>query len=245
MAVLGPTPSKSDVFKALVAFLAGVLPVGTPIVQAQANRVPQVKESNYVVMTPMRWGAMGTNQSRSADVLFTASIAATVMTVSAVTRGVLKANAPLWGVGLTAGSKIVGQLTGPTGGTGTYTVSPSQTVGSRAVSAGLREFITPSEAVVQLDCYGTLSEDWSRIIQTLVRSEYGVTALRAASAGLVTPLYAREPRQMPFVNAEQQYENRWIVEVSLQVNDTVQIPQQYADAVVLGLVNVDAAFPPA
>jgi hypothetical protein len=41
------------------------------------------------------------------------------------------------GTGVTAGTRIVAQLTGTTGGTGTYTVSASQTVASTAMTGDL------------------------------------------------------------------------------------------------------------
>jgi len=64
----------------------------------------------------------------------TADIAGTTMTVSAVASGVLAVGATLSGTGVTAGTRITAFLTG-TGGTGTYTVSPSQTVASTTINA--------------------------------------------------------------------------------------------------------------
>ncbi|GAA0335385.1 hypothetical protein GCM10009087_52240 [Sphingomonas oligophenolica] len=65
----------------------------------------------------------------------TASIAAGVMTVSAVASGALAAGQSLSGAGVADGTIIDAQLTGTTGGTGTYSVSPSQTVAGTAMSA--------------------------------------------------------------------------------------------------------------
>lgn len=65
--------------------------------------------------------------------VFTASISGTTMTVSAIASGVLAVGATLTG-GVTAGTTITGFLTG-TGGTGTYTVSPTQTVSSGTLNA--------------------------------------------------------------------------------------------------------------
>lgn len=66
--------------------------------------------------------------------VITASIATTTMTVTAVASGVLAVGATLTGTGVTAGTRITGFLTG-TGGTGTYSVSPSQTKASGTVNA--------------------------------------------------------------------------------------------------------------
>jgi hypothetical protein len=69
----------------------------------------------------------------------TASIAGTVLTVSAVTFGTLQQGQAL--ADLTAailpGTAITGQLTGPPGGAGTYSVNLSQTVGSEAMTTAL------------------------------------------------------------------------------------------------------------
>ena len=65
---------------------------------------------------------------------FTGAIAATTLTVSAVTSGTIMPGATLAGTGVTAGTTIVSQLTGTTGGAGTYQVSASQTVASTAMT---------------------------------------------------------------------------------------------------------------
>jgi hypothetical protein len=63
------------------------------------------------------------NKAYEYPATFTASIAGTTMTVTAVESGIVKANMELVGIGVEAGTTIVSQLTGATGGTGTYTVS--------------------------------------------------------------------------------------------------------------------------
>lgn len=68
----------------------------------------------------------------------TASIAGTTMTVSGVTSGALVIGATLAGTGVTSGTRITAFLTG-SGGTGTYTVTPSQTTASTTVTATLTQ----------------------------------------------------------------------------------------------------------
>ena len=68
------------------------------------------------------------------DASVTAAIAGTTMTVSAVVSGVLAVGQTISGSGVTAGTTITALGTG-TGGTGTYTVSASQTVASTAITA--------------------------------------------------------------------------------------------------------------
>ena len=65
----------------------------------------------------------------------TASISGTTMTVTAVTSGVLSVGQQVYGTGVSQLTKITALGTG-TGGTGTYTVSISQTVASTTIITG-------------------------------------------------------------------------------------------------------------
>lgn len=71
----------------------------------------------------------------NSQAVVTASIAANTMTVTAVTSGTLYVGQTITGTGVTAGTTITALGTG-TGGTGTYTVSASQTVASTTITAG-------------------------------------------------------------------------------------------------------------
>jgi hypothetical protein len=68
---------------------------------------------------------------------FTASIALTTMTVSALSSGKLAPGQTIAGAGVTAGTIILAQLTGAEGGAGTYQISKTQTVSSVAMTAAL------------------------------------------------------------------------------------------------------------
>jgi hypothetical protein len=74
----------------------------------------------------------GSNNSNGAS--FTGSISTTTLTVSAVASGTIEVGQAITtGAGVTAGTIITALGTG-TGGTGTYTVSDSQTVGSESMA---------------------------------------------------------------------------------------------------------------
>lgn len=83
-------------------------------------------------------------ESRTASL--TGSIATTTLTVSAISSGTIYPSMQLSGTGVTAGTRIVAQLTGTAGSTGTYTVSVSQTVSSTTITGSL-----PSKIVVAQD----------------------------------------------------------------------------------------------
>jgi len=77
---------------------------------------------------------------------FTGSITTTTLTVSAISAGSIYPSMQITGTGVTAGTRIVAQLTGTTGGAGTYTVNTSQTVTSTAMTGDLPSKIQVSQA---------------------------------------------------------------------------------------------------
>lgn len=70
---------------------------------------------------------------------FTGAITGTTLTVTAVASGTIQIGQVITGIGVTAGTSIVAFGTG-TGGTGTYTVSTSQTVASIALTVVGQDF---------------------------------------------------------------------------------------------------------
>ena len=73
---------------------------------------------------------------------FTGSITTTTLTVTALANGSIIAGQVLTGVGITVGTSIVAQLTGPVGGIGTYSVSAAQVVGSISINGFIQQSYT-------------------------------------------------------------------------------------------------------
>lgn len=240
-------PTQNDAQVALKAFLNAILPDDVEVIIALDNRVPEPSETRFVVMWPIRFMRLRTNIDSLADVKFTGSIAATVLTVSAVAFGTILDGALLFGTGITAGTTIVDQLTGSPGAAGTYTVSVSQTLTSRTLASGAKTLEQGAQITVQCDFHAAdnTAADLAQTVSTVLRDESGVDLFRtlAPLAGVV-PLYADDPRQAPFINEAQQFEWRWVLEVNLQVNQIVSLPAQFTDAVEIDAINVDAAYPP-
>ncbi|HEY6030509.1 MAG TPA: hypothetical protein VIU44_08100 [Gaiellaceae bacterium] len=247
------TPTESNALAALRTFLVGnpatfapgALPAGVEAVLGQVNRVASPKGPDYAVYWPLRRRRLGTNLDSFADAKFTGTIAGATMTITDVIRGALKVGSALFGVDLPGGLAVQAFGTGG-GGLGTYTVAPALVTpfGPGTISAGVKNIEQQTEFTVQIDVHGPNSGDNAQRISTLLRDDFGVEAF-AASGFDVTPLHADEPRQIPFLNDQNQYENRWVIEACLQVNDVVQdIPQQFADSAVVGLKDVDAFYPP-
>lgn len=93
---------------------------------------------------------------------------------------------------------------------------------------------------VRLDCYGPLGSDWATALKALWRDLYGCTFLASVGA----PLYDGEAMQGALVNGEEQYEDRWILELFLQYNPVVTVPQQSATSLKVKVVSVDQKYPP-
>lgn len=107
---------------------------------------------------------------------------------------------------------------------------------------------SPVKETVQLDIHGPNSPDTTWVIASALRSFVGSDLFRNCpllpSGAVIEPLYTENPRQIPFINGEQQYENRWIVEVALQADINITISQDFASALVAGTVPVDLTYPP-
>lgn len=210
-----------------------VLPDGVPVIRGQVNRAAEPSDTSFVVMNPLRTQRISTDAVTSSDVKFTGSISDTELTVTDVTTGTIGVGLRLFGTGVTSGTTITALGTG-TGGTGTYTVSESQTVESGIMSAGTSAYSQDLIFVIQIDCHdnpdASGSCDNAQIISTMMRSSYA-TEWFENNYSSVVPLYADDPTQVPFTNAEQQYETRWVVEAQLEFKPSVSVPQEYADSV--------------
>ena len=108
-------------------FGQGILP-NTVITVDSGGGVYTVSKSQTVASTLIN--------AVSCPAEFTASVTATTMTVTSVASGTIEIGQTLEGANITNGTIVVEQLTGsPPGGTGTYTVSASQSAGSASVYA--------------------------------------------------------------------------------------------------------------
>lgn len=120
-----------------------------------------------------------------------------------------------------------------------------------APAIGTRQITQTTQFDVQLDVHGPASGNNVQTIATLWRDLYSTTFFDACPIDIQS-LYASDPRQVPFLNAESQYENRWTIDLSLQVNPSITLPQDFGDEVDIsvhpgtdtGIVNVDVVYPP-
>lgn len=237
-----PSITEDAIMTVLGDFLTRILPPGTQVFVGQENRVPEPAADNFVVMTSTARNRLSRNTDSYTDITMTGAIAGTVLTITHVTSGAIGIGSPVFGVGVAAGTVIIALGTG-TGGLGTYTVAPSQTVGSELLAFGVTDTLTPTQASIQLDVHGEASSDNVQVIMGTFWDAYCCDFFTAAGLDM-QPLYAGDPIQAPFLNAENQYEDRWTLNVLIQINAVVSTPMQFATTLTLDVIEVDATYPP-
>ena len=94
-----------------------------------------------------------------------------------------------------------------------------------------RNVVQAMKITLQVDLHGSASAENATLLSTLARDEYGVNFFASDTLGAlgIQPLYTSEPRQMPFMDGEQQSEEKWTVEVTMQVNPVISLPQDSAN----------------
>ena len=91
---------------------------------------------------------------------------------------------------------------------------------------------------IQLDFYGVGSGDRAGAVETAFFDAYACEFFGEN----IQPLYCSNAIQMPLVNGEQNYEERWTLTASLEANLDVVIGQQSANSLTVVPVNVEATY---
>ena len=243
-------PTESYEFTALRSFLLGILPSGVDIIQGQVNRVAQPSSPDYIVYWPLRQSRLSTNIVETYDNQFMGSISGSTLVVaepvlfsSPLSSGMLLTDGS---VGAIAANTVLGdQVSGSAGGTGTYLVSPAQNLTAEMVYAGQRTDLTPTDYVVQCDVHGPNGADNARRIEGLFRSEYATqTFTDNDPTESVVPLYCDEIKQVPFINDSRQYENRYTLDLHLQINPVVGTPQDFTTEIDVTAIPADIVYGP-
>lgn len=96
-----------------------------------------------------------------------------------------------------------------------------------------------TEIRISVDCYGPLSGNLARVFTMALRSSYACDQMPG-----IAPLYADDAVQFPLVDGEQQFEERWRFDSVLHYTPAISVPQQSALEVTIGVISVDATYPP-
>lgn len=233
-----PTPTAAQIGSALRTMLLAILPPGIEVIQGQDNNVAE-PQGDFVVMTTILRTRLGTNRDTYADCKFTGLINAGTLTVSRYAFGSLAYGNTVYGTG-TSPDPYITALNAD----GTATLSAAITIPSTTLAAGVEVMTQPTDVNVQLDVHSndlSAASDYAQVIATMFRDDRGYQAL-AASGFPITPLYTDDPKQMPFTNAEGQFESRYVVMAHLQVDQTITPSQQFADTANVGLIPVDIFY---
>lgn len=110
---------------------------------------------------------------------------------------------------------------------------------SRTYGATSAAILTPSAYTMALDFYGPDAGSYAATVQALFRDYVGADLFPSN----IRPLYADDPIQIPLITGERTWEQRWRLEAVMQTNTVVTISQQTANAVRVGLIEVDGAYP--
>lgn len=224
--------TEAQVLTVVRTFLLSVLPAGIEVVRGEANAVSEPVGPDFLVLWPIGRVRLNTNVSTYYD---DPSAQAYQVTPQLRTEG---------GIGIKAeGSE-------PLLGEPITLYRP-----------GLRNVLQATQMTVQVDVHGPASADSVQAIATLFRDQYACDLFRfgpavdAENSGPIDseagwaitsepldiqPLYTSDPRQVPFVNAEQNYEYRWSIDLVLQANIVVTVPQQFADKLIATPINTQA-----
>ena len=92
---------------------------------------------------------------------------------------------------------------------------------------GSKDIIQPTEYTIQVDFYGPNAADHVQELISILSDGFGWDVMPV----YIKPLTASEPVQMPLVNAEKQYEERWKVSAIFLINPAVTVPMQFFDTV--------------
>ncbi len=234
--------TETQVFTVLRSFILSVIP-SIECIRGQVNRVAEPVGTDYIVMWPLFRERLKWNESSYNDVAFVGSISGADLTVTQILTGIIATGQFISGQGIAANTSITGQVSGTPGGIGVYTITPTpQTVASTTIQAGTESVQQGTKMTIQVDVHGPASGENAQILSTLMRDDIACQFFVDAGYNMA-PLYAGDPHQAPFINGEQQFEEKWTFDAVLQINPNVTVSQQFAANVAIGLIEVYEAYP--
>ena len=95
---------------------------------------------------------------------------------------------------------------------------------------------------VQVDCYGAASLGRATTLIMLLRDSQAADYFDQSGYDMQA-LYAEDAQQIPIVTGQNQYLERWTFTVALQINQSITLTTETANALDIGLINVDAVYP--
>ncbi|WP_313622838.1 LIC_12616 family protein [Achromobacter sp.] len=93
----------------------------------------------------------------------------------------------------------------------------------------------------RVEACGARAHDLALILSIALRSQYGCEFLERL--GRMQPLETGELGQLSLDGAENENFERWAFDAVLQFNPSITVPQQFADQLHVGLIEVDTTYP--
>ncbi|MCM1513229.1 MAG: hypothetical protein NC112_09020 [Oxalobacter formigenes] len=88
-----------------------------------------------------------------------------------------------------------------------------------------QHILTRMQCAFQVDFYGRESGDLAQTFVNLVNDQYAYNVFPEN----IKPLYCSDPSQMPLIDGEKQYTERWRVDMQLQANPAASVPMTFFD----------------
>ncbi|MBS0959782.1 phage neck terminator protein [Acetobacter thailandicus] len=114
---------------------------------------------------------------------------------------------------------------------------------SSSYTESTRTVTEPTQITMQVQTFGRGSGNLIQSVKQLWRDENAVDFFKQSGFPLA-PLYTSGIRQLGFINGERQYEDQWSIDLLLEANITITLPQQTANKLTIGTISVDAEYPP-
>lgn len=108
------------------------------------------------------------------------------------------------------------------------------------VGTGQKEVLTAIRYPFQVDFYGPNSQPWATMAKSLFRDSFAVDMFPSN----IVPLHADDAVQMPLIDSEAQFEQRWRMSMSVQYNPVTTVGQDFATSLSATIKEVDAYYPP-
>ena len=109
--------------------------------------------------------------------------------------------------------------------------------GGPPYALGQRVVWQPTQVDIQVDVHGPNGAQNVSVITALFRDLDACDFLQSLNPN-VTALFTSEPQQLAFINEGNQFEDRWSVDLSLQVNFSITRPQTFA-----AVLSVQSLYP--
>lgn len=109
--------------------------------------------------------------------------------------------------------------------------------------AASRTVMQPMQITARVQIFGPGAGDYAQMLATLWMDLQSADALRLAG-DVIAPLEVLSLHQANVVNAEDQYEESWVIDLVGQVNISLTLSQDFTTSLHVSLLEIDATYPP-